>query len=308
MNFLDIDFTQGATKLFKEAFKFKKYKAMPLALAILVGIFQIPAALVSFVVAAFIYVLDFIIKLIAYPFQQLHGVVRREKDEVKGGAQVIIYLVSWPSIFFFYALLIFATFILNIAYILLALNTYLWSLGGFRFHLLIANAKDIEIEVDDNYKTLIPLLFVIGAVFFVILLPIIKTAMYYISLPELDKVYVFKTLKFNQLVDDMIRVFKIKFMSNIVLADAFIFLYTLLVLARFPKKKKEEEIPAVDNADIYASMDYSYLDYDTTTDYTITEDYGTSIDYSETAVDEVPATEEAPAESTDADSHSNYGI
>ena len=39
MNFLNVDFSKGTTALFKEAFKLKKYKAMPLVYAIIVGIF-----------------------------------------------------------------------------------------------------------------------------------------------------------------------------------------------------------------------------------------------------------------------------
>ena len=94
MNFLNVDFAKGTTALFKEAFKFKKYKAMPIFFAIVVGICQLGFALMSFIFAGFIYLFNFLKKLLVLPVEYIHSIVRGEKDEVKAGAQTVIYLFT----------------------------------------------------------------------------------------------------------------------------------------------------------------------------------------------------------------------
>ena len=266
MNFLNVDFAKGTTALFKEAFKFKKYKAMPAFFAVVVGICQIPFVLMSFLVAAIVYVFNFFIKIIAYPAEQIHGVVRHEKDEVRLGAEIVIYCVSWPTIFFLYSLLIFSTFLLNILYIFVALPTFIWSLGGFKFHLLLSDAKDIEKEVTGKYNKIVLIVFVSVLALLLIaayVLPAVMVAVEYNRQLDAYMVSVFgqnyKTLDANLLAQQE-EFFETLNYENIkanvtakyeklsTLTDIFVLLYTLIAFVPFPRKKKEDVAPAVAEA------------------------------------------------------------
>ena len=246
MNFLSVDFAKGTTALFKEAFKFKKYKAMPLFFAIVIGICQIGFAIASFLVAGIIYVFNFIMKLFAFPIEQIHGIIRNEKNEVKAGAQTIIYLVSWPLIFFSYVSLIFSTFVLNILYIFLALFTYVWTLGGFKFHLLMSDAGNIEKNVEGRYNKTVLIAFVICIAAIAILLPLILVVLFYIKLPELDRIYLFKNAEFKILLESIIATTKAKATVAAPVLDLFIFIYTLVAFIPFPRAPKEA--PAIAEA------------------------------------------------------------
>lgn len=266
MNFLNVDFAKGTTALFKEAFKFKKYKAMPAFFAVVVGICQIPFVLMSFLVAAIVYVFNFFIKIIAYPAEQIHGVVRQEKDEVRLGAEIVIYFVSWPTIFFLYSLLIFSTFMLNILYIFVALPTFIWSLGGFKFHLLLSDAKDIEKEVTGKYNKIVLIVFVSILALLLIaayVLPAVMVAVEYNQQLDAYMVSIFgqnyKTLDANLLAQQE-ELFETLNYENIkadvtgkyeklsTLTDLFVLLYTLIAFVPFPGKKKEDVAPAVAEA------------------------------------------------------------
>ena len=263
MNFLNVDFAKGTTALFKEAFKFKKYKAMPLPFAIIVGICQIPFVLMSFLVAAIVYVFNFFIKIIAYSAEQIHGVVRQEKDEVRLGAEIVIYFVSWPTIFFLYSLLIFSTFMLNILYIFVALPTFIWSLGGFKFHLLLSDAKDIEKEVTGKYNKIVLIVFVSVLALLLIaayVLPVVMVVVEYNQQLDAYMVSIFgenyKTLDANLLAqqEELFKTFNYenikadvtgKYEKLSMLPYLFVLLYTLIAFVPFPRKKKEDVAPAI---------------------------------------------------------------
>lgn len=238
MNFLNVDFAKGTTALFKEAFKFKKYKAMPIFFAIVVGICQIGFALASFVVAGLIYVVNFVKKLLMLPVEYMHSIVRGEKDEVKAGAQTVIYLISWPVIFLAYLSLTFLVVALNVLYILLSLVTFVWTLGGFRFHLLLSEADDIEKTVEGKYNKTVLILFIVGILAIAILLPVALIVLHYIGLPELDKTYLFKNAGFKVLLENVIAVAKTKITIASSAIDLFIFVYTLAAFIPFPKAPK----------------------------------------------------------------------
>ena len=238
MNFLNVDFAKGTTALFKEAFKFKKYKAMPIFFAIVVGICQIGFALASFVVAGLIYVVNFLKKLLMLPVEYMHSIVRGEKDEVKAGAQTVIYLISWPVIFLAYLSLTFLVVALNVFYILLSLVTFVWTLGGFRFHLLLSEADDIEKTVEGKYNKTVLILFIVGILAIAILLPVALIVLHYIGLPELDRTYLFKNAGFKVLLENVIAVAKTKITVASSAIDLFIFVYTLAAFIPFPKAPK----------------------------------------------------------------------
>ena len=154
-----VNFMQRATVVLKEAFSLKKYKAMPLPLAIIVGIFMLPTVIASFICAAVLYVMGYLFSVISLPVQRLHKLLRDEGQSVHNATQFIIYFISWGFIFFAYALLSFFLIMLTVLYSVFAILTYLWSLGGFKFH-VFANDEDISIEVNGKYNVIIPIVFI----------------------------------------------------------------------------------------------------------------------------------------------------
>ena len=241
MNFLNVDFANGTTALFKEAFKFKKYKAMPVFFAVVVGIFQIPFALISFLMAGLLYIFNFMIKLFKIPVEEMHKIVRSEKEEVKHATQAVVYLISWPLIFFSYAMLVSFNVVLNIFYLIVSVTTFVWSLGGFRFHLLMSDVENIEKDVEGKYNKKVLIWFLIGIVAVLILLPIILSAIYYIGLSKPDKDYVFKLLSFADLMKHFAGTFKGKFIIALPVLFGFSFIYTLIAFVPYPKASKAVE-------------------------------------------------------------------
>ena len=236
MNFFNVDFSKCTTALFKEAFKFKKYKAMPAVFAVIFGLFQIPFVAASFMVAGEIYALNFIIKLFTFPLEQIHKLVHNEKDEVKAGAQTVIYLVSWPLIFISYVMIIGMSIVLNVLYMIASIFAYLWSFGGFKFHLLPENDKNIEKNVEGKYNKIAFIVYVIVAGAILVLFPMVLTIVHYAGLSELDLQYVFKTLKLAETVEHILNVF----VANLILAiPVFVgatYIFDFAALIPFPKK------------------------------------------------------------------------
>ena len=304
MNFLNVDFAKGTTALFKEAFKFKKYKAMHPFFAVVAGIFQIPFVLLSFVVAGIVYLFNFLIRILAFPAEQIHGVVRNEKDEVKGGAQTVIYLISWPLIFLLYTLLIFSTFMLNILYIFVSVSTFIWSLGGFRFHLLLSDAGDIEKNVEGKYNKFIPLFFVLGIGIIVLIYPLVDTLIYYLTLNELDSNYVFKLLPKDQLVEHIMTTFKGNLISSATtLLPVFSVLYTLIGFVPGPRARKAAPaVAAAVEAAVEAEAAYEEISFDEVVveDVPVEDVPVEDAPVEDAPVEEAPV-EEAPAEEATVD-------
>ena len=157
-NLFEINFFDKMVTLLKEAFKFKKYKAMPAALAVFAGLLMLPLVVLSFLVTAVLSVVIFLFNVLMAPVKYLHSVVKNEGKEVMHATQFIIYFISWPFTFSMYALLYFLLFLIYPLYALLSIMTYTWSLCGFRFH-LFPTEENIGIEVQGRYKV-IPWVFV----------------------------------------------------------------------------------------------------------------------------------------------------
>jgi uncharacterized membrane protein len=174
MNFFENDYTQNATELLKEAFKFKKYNAMHPVLAIFTGIFMIPVVLIDLIFAAIMYIWGFAFNLMASPVKFIHDVLRTEGKEVKHATQFIIYWISWPIIFLSYAALSLTVFLLNLFYALLAIFAYIWTLGGFKFHVSVEKSSDCSKEIYGELFWL-PLIYVIVCAAVVIAIPLILT-------------------------------------------------------------------------------------------------------------------------------------
>lgn len=169
-----INFMERATVVLKEAALLKKYKAMPLALAILVGIFMLPLVLASVFFAVPIYVLGYLFSVVSLPVQSLHKLLREEGQGVQHGTQAVVYLLSWGFVFGMYATLTFFLVALTVLYSVFSIVTYLWTLGGFKFH-LFAKEEDISVEVNGKYKVIIPAIFLAVMGVLLIVVPLIET-------------------------------------------------------------------------------------------------------------------------------------
>ncbi|MBO5294532.1 MAG: hypothetical protein J6B71_04730 [Clostridia bacterium] len=226
MNLFEIDFLAKLTTLLKEAFKFKKYKAMSPVLAVFTGLLMLPIVVASFSVAASFAVLGFVFSVISAPVKYLHEIVRVEGKEVKHATQFIVYFLSWPTVFGLYVVMSFLLVLLLPTYALLSFLLYVWSLGGFKFHLLLNKVDDISIEVNGTYK-LLPIVFVIIGGMVVFLIPLVHGIVYYVDLYQ----------------DFMERLFAPTFFGGIYLVylslhNAFATLYSLIGFARHPKETK----------------------------------------------------------------------
>lgn len=174
MNFFEVDWLKKGADLMKEAFLFKKYKAMHPVLAILCGILMLPLVLISFIMAGIYFVLSFFFTIEIAPIKFLHGLVSKEGEGVKHATQFAIYWIAWPVVFFLYLLASGFIVTLSMLYALTSILTFIWSFGGFRFH-LFATAEDISVEVNDEYNMLLPAIYILGAGVILVLLPAVTT-------------------------------------------------------------------------------------------------------------------------------------
>lgn len=157
-NLFEINFFERMVALLKEAFRFKKYKAMPAALAVFAGLLMLPLVIFSFLVTAALSVSIFLFTVLISPVRYLHSIVSYEGKDVKHATQFIIYFISWPFLFTVYAMLYALLLLIYPLYALLSITTYTWSLCGFRFH-LFPTEENYAFEVQGKYKV-IPWVFV----------------------------------------------------------------------------------------------------------------------------------------------------
>lgn len=234
MNLYETDFLNKMVTVLKEAFKFKKYKAMSPALAVFTGILMIPVVLISFVMVAILSVLSFAFAVCYMPIKYLHHTVNTEGQNVKHATQAVIYLISWPIVFFFYVLMSLLVLLIFPAYAAFSFFTYVWTLGGFKFHLFANQSDDISIEVNGKYNAL-PVVFVVVGAILLVFIPIIHSIIHYFELyANYMEKFFFKSF-FGQggIYSDYVSVHTL-----------FAILYTLIGFAPNPKKKVVEEVEA----------------------------------------------------------------
>ena len=224
-----VNFMQSTAAVWKEAAKLKKYKAMPLGLAIPTGVLMLPVAIVGAVVMVMLYVLGYLFSLVSLPTQKLHKLLHEEGQSVKHGSQVVIYLLSWSFVFSAYAALSVFMISLNILYTVFALLAYVCTLGGFKFH-AFPGAEDISVDVDGKYPIWVPIAFIAGMAVLLIVLPLIKA--------------VGIALDFPKEMEDAFKVFLQVLKAQIAglrgLRFLFSLVYSAAVFAPFPKKKEEQ--------------------------------------------------------------------
>lgn len=181
MTLFEIDFLQKLGTLLREAFKFRKYKVMHPALAVFTGIFMIPLVLLTFILTAIIAPLEFFFSILTSPVKYLHAVVHDEGKSVMHATQFIIYFISWPLVFMMYAMMSFLLIIIIPIYALLSIVTYIWTLGGFKFHLYMTKYDDLSVEVNGRYLWL-PIIFIIVSSFIAIIIPSVHGAIHFVDL------------------------------------------------------------------------------------------------------------------------------
>ncbi len=233
MNYFEIDFLAKLKTLLTEAFKFKKYKAMNPALAVFTGIFMLPIVVCSFFVTAFLAALGFAYNVFASPIKGLHKLVNGEGKGVMHATQAIIYLLSWPLILFFYALISLMLLFILPSYALLSFLLYVWSLGGFKFHLFIKD-ESIEKEVTGSYKPILPFAFVIISAIILVVIPFIHGIICFIDLFYNYMEYAFPDIFFGEIYPIYVGV-----------QIVFAVLISLLGLARHPKESAQPEVPEI---------------------------------------------------------------
>ena len=157
------NFIQKTTLVLQEACKLKKYKAMPVALAVVVGLFLLPLFAAGILAAAALYVFGYIFSIVSLPTTKLHKLLHDEGQSLSGAGQFAVYFLSWTFIFSTYAVLSFMLILLGVMYSVFAILTYLWTLGGIKFH-VSADVEDISVEVEGKYNMAIPVIFVVVAV------------------------------------------------------------------------------------------------------------------------------------------------
>lgn len=223
-----VNFMQRTSAVWKEAVKLKKYKAMPLGLSIATGVLMLPVAAASVIVTALIYVLGYLFSVVSLPTQRLHKLLHDEGQSVKHASQFVLYFISWSFIFGAYAALSFFMIILTILYTVFVIMTYLWTLGGFKFH-VFANDEDIAVDVAGKYPIWIPIAYLAVMGFLIILLPLIKA--------------VGVAMDFPKGMDGAFKIFMQIYKSQILSLNNWRFLfsviYSAVVFAPFPKKKEE---------------------------------------------------------------------
>ncbi len=232
MNLFEVNFLDKMSALLKEAFKFKKYKAMDPALAVFTGIFMLPIVIASFLVTAMLAMVCFAYSVLSTPVKFLHEIVSSEGKRVMHATQFIIYFFSWPIVLVVYAVMSFLMLLIFPLYALLSFLTYVWSLGGFKFHLFPTQTDDIEIEVHGSYKVL-PIAYIVASAVVLVLVPLIHGVIYF-----MDLYYVYaESLFFKGFFGG---IYSMYISASVV----FSVLYSLIGFARFPKCccKKHEKI------------------------------------------------------------------
>lgn len=138
-------FFENTKRLAKEVLSLKKYKMMALPLAIITGIFMLPLGVAFFVYLGLLFIFDIFYGLVEAPIRFLHKFIKDEAKEMSRVTEVVIYIISWPTIFILYFFYAFWSLFIHFFYFLTQLLGYIVSLCGFKFHISILE-EDIAIE------------------------------------------------------------------------------------------------------------------------------------------------------------------
>lgn len=224
-----VNFMQSTSNVWKEAIKLKKYKAMPLGLAIPTGVLMLPVALVSLIAAVLIYVLGYLFSVVLLPTQRLYKLLHEEGQTVKHASQFIMYFLSWGFIFSAYAALSLFMIILTVLYTIFSILAYLATLGGFKFH-VFAKEEDISVDVEGKYPIWMPIAFIAAMGVLILILPLIKTIGIAADFPK----------KMEGAFKLFMQIYWARILNPNFWRFLFSAVYSAVIFAPFPKKKEEE--------------------------------------------------------------------
>ena len=224
-----VNFMQCTTNVWKEAAKLKKYKAMPLGLAIPTGVLMLPVAAAALIAAALIYVLGYLFSVILLPTQRLYKLLHEEGQSVKHASQFIMYFLSWGFIFSAYAALSFFMIILTVLYTVFAILSYLATLGGFKFH-VFAKEEDLSVDVEGKYAIWMPIAYIAVMGALIVIVPLIKTIGIAADFPK----------KMEGAFKLFMQIYKAQILGLNSWRFIFSAIYSAVIFAPFPKKKEEE--------------------------------------------------------------------
>ena len=230
-NLLSIDFIDRMRKLMIEAFKIKKYKAMNKVLAVFSFIAMLPIVVLGLLLAGTYFFWAFLYKVMTDPIKALHGLVNSEGKDVRHAPQTVIYIISWPTIFMLYCIEALMIPMLSIVYAMTSVVTYIWTLGGYKFHIFPEKAENMEIAVEGRYENGIPLFYVLmsGAILGAIpLLHLLVDYMNFISQYGSKMAYYYYFAYYPIYVG---------------VSVVFSSIFSILCLSRFPKNKKADKEP-----------------------------------------------------------------
>lgn len=225
MSLFEMDFLKKMEALLKEAFKFKKYKAMSPVLAVFTGILMLPLVIASFAATAVFALLGFAFVVLSAPVRYLHDILHNEGQRIKHASQAVVYLLSWSIVFFFYILMSILMLLILPIYAILSILLYVWSLGGFKFHLFPNESDDISIEVKGTYRILPSVFILVGGVL-LLLIPAIQGTIHFADL--------YANYQESQFLSDLGRYYLDYYLPA---HTVFALLYSLIGFAQHPKSK-----------------------------------------------------------------------
>ena len=228
MNLHEIDFLSKLSLLLKEAFLFKKYKAMSPVAAVFVGLLMLPFVIASFAVAAALASISFMYSILSAPAKYLHDILHSEGQTVMHATQTIAYCISWPFVFFLYATMSLLLLTILPTYALLSILLYIWTLGGFKFHLFADKIDSISISAKGKYNTHLLLVFIFLGLLITVIVPAAHGFICYVDLYKdyMEKLFAAK----------FIPIYFKYFAVHII----FSFLYSVIGFAPRPKQVEAE--------------------------------------------------------------------
>ena len=140
-----VNFFEQVKRLACSSFSFKKYKLMKAPIAALICVFLSPFMILQIALFFLLFPLAFLFNLLQAPIKFLHGILNEEGQQLRGGAQFIIYFFSWPIVFSLYIAVSVITLALYFLYAFASLLGYIWSLCAYKFHLNITE-ESIDVE------------------------------------------------------------------------------------------------------------------------------------------------------------------
>ena len=121
----------------RSGIQFKRLNNVCKVLAI-IGL--IPLIISTFISVCVYAVMNFIYKGVIAPINYLHDLVKKEGNEVKHGTQVVVYVISFPLIFFSHVCYSLFSLGFYFMWFVLMINVYLLTLCGVKWQPIISEA------------------------------------------------------------------------------------------------------------------------------------------------------------------------